>query len=304
MRLELIELMRDASEIVQYERDDVRLYIRDGKLSAYPDLRAPCHWHEDLECIRVLNGNMRYFIDGETILLQEGDSLIVNSRRMHYGFDCQGGDCEFSCILFHPSILTGSEALRKSDLTPVLKEQSPGYWRFKTETAFGRETAETLDRIAALKAAAPDAYEWEVIGLLHILWGRLRRRMEEFPNVPDAPPSDMELQRNMVAFIYRRYQDKLTLADIAAAGHVGRSKCCQMFRQYLQRTPIEYLNEYRLKVAACLLRDSPRSVTDIALSCGFRHLSYFSRTFFASYGCSPADYRKLSVRASEERRDE
>ncbi|MBQ6207984.1 MAG: helix-turn-helix domain-containing protein [Oscillospiraceae bacterium] len=303
MRLELIELMQDASEIVQYERDDVRLYIRVGKLSAYPDLRAPCHWHEDLECIRVLNGSMRYFIDGETILLREGDSLIVNSRRMHYGFDNQGGDCEFSCVLFHPSALTGSEALRKSDLTPVLKEQSPGYWHFTTETAFGRETAEILDRIAALKKSAPDAYEWEVIGLLHILWGRLRRRMEELPNVPDALPSDMELQRNMVAFIYKRYQDKLTLADIAAAGHVSRSKCCQMFRRYLRRTPIEYLNEYRLKVAACLLRDSPRSVTDIALSCGFRHLSYFSRTFFTSYGCTPGDYRKLSVRALAERRD-
>lgn len=298
MRLELIELMQDASEVVRYERDNVRLYIRNGKLSAYPDLRAPCHWHEDLECIRVLKGNMRYFIDGEKILLKEGDCLIVNSRRMHYGFDEQGGDCEFSCILFHPSILTGSEALRTSDLIPVLGNQAPGYWHLQSETEFGRKTAETLDQIAALKDAAQDAYEWEVIGLLHILWGGLRRRMETFSGAHAAPPSDMELQREMVAFIYRRYQEKLTLADIAAAGHVSRSKCCQMFRRYLRRSPIEYLNEYRLKVAAHLLRDTGKSVTEIALSCGFNHLSYFSQTFLANYGDTPGAYRKRNFAGS------
>lgn len=292
MRLEIIELMQDASEIVRYERGDVRLYVRDGKLSAYPDLRAPCHWHEDLECIRVLRGSMRYFIDGERILLQEGDCLIVNSRRMHYGFDDRGRDCEFLCVLFHPSVLTGSEALRKSDLSPVLSDNAPGYWLLTPDTDSGRETAHYLDQIAALKDAAPDAYEWEIIGLLHILWGRLRRRMETLPNVPGGPLSEMELQKDMVAFIYRRYQDKLTLADIAAAGRVSRSKCCQMFRRYLQRSPVEYLNEYRLKVAGHLLRDTNQSVTDIALSCGFNHLSYFSRTFFETYGETPAAYRK------------
>lgn len=295
MRLTVIELMRDASEVVQYERDSVRLYIRNGKLSAYPDLRAPCHWHEDLECIRVLSGGMRYFIDGERILLQKGDSLIVNSRRMHYGFDCQGGDCEFSCVLFHPSLLTGSETLRKNDLSPILGNPAFTYWHWKAETDFGREAADCLDRISALKETAPDAYEWEVIGLLHILWGKLLRRMNPLPGVSVPARSDMELQRDMVAFIYRRYRDKLTLADIAAAGHVSRSKCCQMFRRYLQQTPVEYLNDYRLKVAGHLLRDTAQSVTDIALSCGFNHLSYFSHMFFSKYGHTPGAYRKLNV---------
>ncbi|MBR0282735.1 MAG: AraC family transcriptional regulator [Oscillibacter sp.] len=292
MRLTVIELMRDASEVVQYERDSVRLYIRNGKLSAYPDLRAPCHWHEDLECIRVLSGSMRYFIDGERILLQAGDCLIVNSRRMHYGFDYQGGDCAFSCILFHPSLLTGSETLRNHELFPVLTPSGPGYWHCQADTDFGRETAACLDRISALQQDAPDAYEWEVIGLLHILWGNLRRHTPLFSVKSGETHSDMELQRDMVAFIYRRYQDKLTLADIAAAGHVSRSKCCQIFRRYLQQTPIEYLNAYRLKVASHLLRDTTQSVTEIAFSCGFNHLSYFSRMFFTQYGISPGTYRK------------
>ncbi|MBQ6986175.1 MAG: AraC family transcriptional regulator [Oscillibacter sp.] len=295
MRLMTIELMRDASEVVQYERDSVRLYIRDGRLSMYPDLCAPCHWHEDVECIRVLSGSMRYFVDGERILLEEGDSLVVNSRRMHYGFDHQGGDCAFTCILFHPSVLTGSDALRKTDLLPVLKHPALGYWHCKAESDFGREVSGCLDEIAALKNAGLDAYEWEVIGRLHILWGRLRRHTEWIAAVPGAPLSDVELQREMVAFIYRHYQEKLTLADIAAAGHVSRGKCCQIFRACLRQSPIEYLNTYRLKVAAHLLRDTRQSVTDIAFSCGFSHLSYFSRTFLTKYGYTPGEYRKRNL---------
>lgn len=54
---------------------------------------------------------------------------------------------------------------------------------------------------------------------------------------------------------------------------------------------IDYLNTYRLKMAANLLRGTDRTVTEIALSCGFNHLSYFSKTFLQTYGCTPTAYR-------------
>ena len=66
MELGQIELMRDASEVVRYDRENVRLYIREGRLSRYPDMRTPCHWHDDIEWIRVLEGEMR------TILMANG----------------------------------------------------------------------------------------------------------------------------------------------------------------------------------------------------------------------------------------
>ncbi|MBR1391246.1 MAG: AraC family transcriptional regulator [Lachnospiraceae bacterium] len=31
----------------------------------------------------------------------------------------------------------------------------------------------------------------------------------------------------------------------------------------------------------------------IAGSCGFNHLSYFSKIFLRNYGCTPTQYRKL-----------
>ena len=292
MELNQIELMRDASEVVRYDRENVRLYIREGRLSRYPDMRAPCHWHDDIEWIRVLEGEMRYYIDGERITLEQGDALFVNARRMHYGYGFQGRDCRFTCILFHPSLFTGSGVLLEREVRPVLEHSGVNWRRLEESTPAGQEAAHLLSRIAALKEEAPEAYELEAIGLLHILWSILRRHMGSLPPVEGKPHTELDLQRAMVAYIRQNYGEKLSLSDIASAGHVSRSRCCQMFRRHLQQTPVDYLNSYRLKTAANLLRGTNRTVTEIALSCGFNHLSYFSKMFLQVYGCTPKEYRK------------
>lgn len=43
---------------------------------------------------------------------------------------------------------------------------------------------------------------------------------------------------------------------------------------------------------AILLKNTNRSITHIALSCGFNHLSYYSRLFLRTFGCTPGEYRK------------
>ena len=95
-----------------------------------------------------------------------------------------------------------------------------------------------------------------------------------------------------MSFICRHYGEPLSLEAIAAAGHVSRSKCCQIFRKYVGQSPVEFLNAYRLKVGRNLLRDTERNVTEIATVCGFSHLSYFSRQFAAAYGRTPREYRR------------
>ena len=83
----------------------------------------------------------------------------------------------------------------------------------------------------------------------------------------------------MVSYIFQNYSGRITLDDIAAAGNVSRSKCCRIFRDRLQQTPIDFLNQYRLQVSRRLLLEDGLSVTEAATACGFGHLSYFSKLF-------------------------
>lgn len=291
MKAAKMELMKDSSEVVHYEREGVRLYIREANLSVYPELRAPCHWHDDLECIHILDGIMGYSINGQEIILHTGDSLIINARQVHFGHNCNGQDCRFLCILFHSSLFTGSDTLLKKEIMPVLEHSGLAYWHFNMPDSLGQTAAEILRRIGALKNAAPVGYELEVIGLLHILWSRLIRQIGELPP-PGNLYTDLELQKDMMSYIYQNYGRKLTLAEIASSGRVSRSKCCQMFQHYLQQSPINFLNDYRLRITCNLLKNTELSITEIALSCGFNHLSYFSKMFMESFGCTPKEYRK------------
>ena len=116
---------------------------------------------------------MGYSINGREIVLHTGDSLLVNARQFHFGHDCDKQDCRYLCILFHPSLFTGSEALLKREVMPVLEHPDLSYWHFNMLDSPGQSAAEILRRIAALKSAAPAGYELEAVGLLHILWGGL-----------------------------------------------------------------------------------------------------------------------------------
>ena len=51
------------------------------------------------------------------------------------------------------------------------------------------------------------------------------------------------------------------------------------FRQELGMTPIAYLNRYRVTQAKRLLKETDKTITEIALDVGFSDSGYFSRVF-------------------------
>ncbi|MCI8402628.1 MAG: AraC family transcriptional regulator [Lachnospiraceae bacterium] len=292
-----LELMQDFSEIISYEETGLPLCIRTADLSSYPDMSAPCHWHDDIEWIHILSGVMQYYINGTRRTLREKDSLMVNTRRMHYGYSFGQEDCHFCCVLFHPSLFGDNQTLLQKYVSPVLDNVCLDYLHFDGQREQGRKAAKVLKQLAALKEQAAPGYEMEAIALLQILWSRLFRsgRLASAP-VRHLPQGDLEIQRNMVSFVYKHYAEKITLEEIAASGHVSRSKCCRIFQEYLQQSPIAFLNAYRLKLCCHLLTNTDKTITEIALLCGFHHLSYFSGLFAGSYGCTPREYRLRTKR--------
>ena len=74
--------------------------------------------------IHILKGRMCYYVNGQRLVLNEKDSLMVNARQMHYGSSFEQQDCQFSCILFHPSLFSSHHALLRRYVSPVLEDGS------------------------------------------------------------------------------------------------------------------------------------------------------------------------------------
>ena len=62
-------------------------------------------------------------------------------------------------------------------------------------------------------------------------------------------------------------------------------------------TPMQYLNHCRLSVAARLLKEQPeRSITNIAVACGFSSSQYFATLFRRNFGVTPRAFRSARGR--------
>ncbi|MED4226547.1 AraC family transcriptional regulator [Neobacillus cucumis] len=96
----------------------------------------------------------------------------------------------------------------------------------------------------------------------------------------------------MTGFINHHYDVKVTLDDIAAAGSICRSRCCELFSKYIGQTPNTYLMNYRIQKSCEMLLETNRTISEIAMVCGFQSPSYFSYVFRKETGLTPQDYRK------------
>jgi AraC-like DNA-binding protein len=79
-----------------------------------------------------------------------------------------------------------------------------------------------------------------------------------------------------------------TLCDF---GYVSRSSLQRYFLRYLGVPPKQYLLQLRLNKAIDLLANESKTISEIAVSCGFSDEKYFSRIFKQQYGISPSDAR-------------
>lgn len=76
----IIVLNSDTSENVAYNHPDFPAYIKKRQLSSYPDFRAVSHWHDDLEFILILEGQMSYDVNGQKFSLSEAKSIYSMAK--------------------------------------------------------------------------------------------------------------------------------------------------------------------------------------------------------------------------------
>lgn len=99
------------------------------------------------------------------------------------------------------------------------------------------------------------------------------------------------LVRQAMLFIQDNFSEAISRQEIARHVNIAEDYLTFCFRQELGTTPIKYLQRCRINQARLLLKNSSKSITQIALEVGFPDSSYFSRIFHRETGLSPESYR-------------
>jgi transcriptional regulator GlxA family with amidase domain len=83
----------------------------------------------------------------------------------------------------------------------------------------------------------------------------------------------------------------VNVGDMALAAATSRSGLQRKLKQAMGMTPQDLMREARIKRACQLLRQTEKTVSEVAYACGFTDPKYFSRIFKQSIGQAPTEYR-------------
>lgn len=257
-------------------------------------MTALCHWHDDIEYIKVTKGHMMYSVNDKKILLKENDGLLVNSKQMHFGFTDDRTECEFICILFSPNLLKNNVELTGKFLDPVISASNViEYYYLNSQHPSSAYIIELYDMIFEIYQNKKLGFEFDIVGKLFTIWIEWFKLINSSLSDAETNTSgEVNLQKQMVTYIHQNYSKRITLNDIAQSGNVCKSKCCKIFKKYLNKSPMGFLNSYRMIISIDLLKDSQFSITEIAYTCGFSNPSYYSEMFKQYKGCTPSEFRQ------------
>ena len=167
-------------------------------------------------------------------------------------------------------------------LSPVLKSDS--------------EPAQTAVKIIDVMLKKSPYYEFFVMGQLLCMFGNILKANAYYEEREIATTDIKKIRKfkKVLTYIEQHYREQITLEEMAKQCGMNRNYFCRAFKEYTKKTPIEYLNYYRIESACEQIVGTEDKLIDIAMNCGFNDYSYFIKVFKSQKGVTPRDYCRRS----------
>lgn len=285
----------DESSILHHNVPHLPATVSVVHLSDYKKMDILHHWNEDFTLITIIEGHPILQINKKDICLNPDDSVLINIRRKHRIYSPDRKDSSFICILASPQLILANfpDFLSVNDLA---KPEYPSYYILPAGTEDNNNALQMIHRVLQLSREQPSLSTLRILGLLHLILAQfmlsIYRENGDYRRKKD-PNAGIVLK--MENYIYQNYRRKLSLQEIADAGGVSYSWCCTLFKKYSGKSPMTFVNDYRLSISSRYLVDLTTPISDIADTCGFPNPSYYTKLFVRKYGCTPNEFRIRNI---------
>ena len=159
-----------------------------------------------------------------------------------------------------------------------------------------------LSLVRRCDTAQPE-YDARATGYEALLLGRLLELIvflsREYSRATSGDAQALLRLGEVTSLLGREFRRPWRLADLCAVAHMSRSNLVVVFREATGLTPVQYLIQTRLREAILLLRETDRTVTDIAYDVGFSDSNYFARQFRKALGTTPTAYRRAATLSAD-----
>lgn len=250
----------------------------------------PFHWHDEFQFVLIVKGEAIFHINGEIVVVREGEGLFINSGFLHMAKDKDDSGCVYICLNVSPSFVLSHE-LYATFVNPYMQATNIPYLRLAPTEDWASNILDVIKKISHLIKQKPPYYEVDISINLTLIWKNLIINGLQLEHEPTELVKNHRMKQ-MLNWIHLHYAEKILLEDIARAGQLSRSECCRYFKDILKKTPMNYVTEYRIQRSLILLKKSDSNVTDVAYQVGFCNTSYFIEKFRKWMNMTPLVYKK------------
>lgn len=152
--------------------------------------------------------------------------------------------------------------------------------------------ARVTDLILNEMKTKADFYVDRVRGLLMTLLFEIARIMKTSDEPEVTIRTGVGQIQEALKYVDRHYAEPIRIETLARECHISETHFRRLFSEYIDMTPIEYLNMVRVLRACEMLRSSNESMSSVALNCGFSTVSTFDRNFKQVIGVTPYQWKK------------
>ncbi len=241
------------------------------------------HWHDCAEIIHMKRGSALLFAAEEWRTLGEGETVFLPKGHLHC-CHCTDGDALRIVIGLGEELIPAAEH-RDAAIEPFRSA------KIGDSLIFGRDSAlpPLFDELehGSDGGTCAELRQLFTVGRIYLeMLKEWERRGLTFESKPESP-----IVAKIKEAVATRFSEPISASEMAEQLNISYSYMASLLHRELNTGFGELLLSERISAAKRLLLTTDKSITEIALDCGFTDSSYFIKKFRTHTGTTPYKYR-------------
>ncbi len=252
-----------------------------------PGAAGLLHWHENYEICQIIEGRMRFLVDGVSYELEKGDIVCIDAAVPHLSSASEDG-VVFRLFKGLPSnFLQISSSVKPLQVHITYKQQSAIDGFLPAVNAIFDVLTKSKDVLAYESSALSQSLCASLYFLL----------MEHFAADADThKPKNKERKIffQTLDYVNEHFTEPINVSVLSKELFYPRGKLSSIFVKYSGARLGDYINRLRVQRANELLSEG-ESITNAAFLSGFQNIRSFNNVYKDIMGTSPSEFLKRNA---------
>ena len=250
------------------------------------ELAFPLHWHDRFELLLIKQGSLEYYCSTEHVIFKEGDVAIISPKSLHSAFAGADG-VVYDVIMFNLDHFINGTIASKNFLTPL----NDGNLIFETKTT----NSEIVNQLQAIINADLHRNSYQPLMVLGCVYNLMGLLYEHCVTIENTTTNIEEKFGKVINYINKHFAEDISSSFLSSKFGYEEAYFCRKFKKNTGITVMKYIQVLRLEESKKLITKSDFSIKDIALTCGFSDVAYFTNCFKKLYQETPTQMREQKI---------